>query len=287
MNVTLDEKYRNLVKEIRSYGSAAVAFSGGVDSTFLLKAAREALEDRVIAISAHSSLYPRRESDEAMEYCQKEGIRQFILHEDQLSVEGFSENPIDRCYICKKNLFSKLQRLAEDQGMAVVMEGSNADDTGDFRPGRIAVQELGIKSPMQEVGLTKEEIRILSKELGLPTWNKQSFACLATRIPYGQTITEEKLSMIDAAEQFLIDLGFTQLRVRMHAEATSEKREWIARIEVRPEEFPKLLEEPNRIAIHHAFHDIGFTYITMDLQGYRTGSMNETLSEETLEEARL
>jgi uncharacterized protein len=266
----LDEKLEALKDYLRSLESVAVAFSSGVDSTFLLKVAHDVLGDRAIAVTATSCSFPKRELNEAKEFCKKEGIRQFICESEELSIEGFRENPKNRCYLCKHELFEKIKALAAENGIAYVAEGSNMDDNGDYRPGLQAVAELEIKSPLRAVGLSKQEIRLLSRELGLSTWEKQSFACLASRFVYGETISEEKLSMVDAAEQLLLDLGFHQLRVRIHG--------MMARIEIVPDEFEKLMQPEIRKEIVEKFYGLGFTYVTMDLQGYRTGSMNETFT---------
>jgi len=263
------QKYDDLKTILKTYGSVAVAFSSGVDSTFLLYAAKEALGDKAIAVTAHSCSFPERELKETKAFCENHNIRQFIFDSEELDIEGFSQNPKNRCYLCKRELFQKIINIAADNGITVIAEGSNLDDNGDYRPGLQAVAELGIKSPLREIGFTKADIRALSRHLGLPTWNKQSFACLASRFVYGETITEEKLGMVDRAEQLLLDLGFHQMRVRIHGT--------MARIEVMPEEFPKLIEEDIRTRITTTLKSIGFTYITMDLIGYRTGSMNEVL----------
>lgn len=264
----LEYKYQHLQEYLRSLGSAAMAFSGGVDSTFLLKAAHDILRDKVLAVTASSCSFPERELREARNFCQQNGIPHIICKSEELDIEGFRQNPKNRCYLCKHELFEKIWAIAEERGCAVVAEGSNMDDNGDYRPGLLAVEELGVKSPLREAGLCKEEIRELSKQLGLPTWNKQSFACLSSRFAYGETISEEKLRMVDQAEQLLLDLGFYQVRVRIHGK--------IARIEVMPDEFEKLLSVGQQIS--DVFQNLGFTYVTMDLTGYRTGSMNEVLS---------
>ena len=262
-------KYDELKKMLKDFGSAAVAFSSGVDSTFLLYAAKEALGDKVIAISAKSYSFPERELNEAKAFCEAHKIRHIIFESEELEIEGFSENPVNRCYICKHELFEKIIKIAENEGISVILEGSNLDDNGDYRPGLQAVAELGIKSPLRSVGFTKEDIRALSKYLNLPTWEKPSFACLASRFVYGETITKEKLAMVDKAEQMLLDLGFRQVRVRIHGT--------MARIEVLPDEFEKLISDDVRNQITASFKSFGFTYVTMDLTGYRTGSMNEVI----------
>ena len=251
-----------------------MAFSSGVDSTFLLRVAHEELEARVVAATIRSHTFPKRELDEAAAFCRAEGVRHEVIDSEELDIPGFVENPPDRCYHCKRELFSRLLAFAHANGLATVLEGSNIDDDGDYRPGRRAIKELGVRSPLHEVGLLKAEIRALSREMGLPTSDKPSFACLASRFPYGEHITAAGLARVERVEQWLREagLGLSQLRVRSHGE--------LARIEVPPDDIPRLAARAAEIAA--AFKGQGFAYVTLDLQGYRTGSLNETLERKGL-----
>ncbi|MEY8393044.1 ATP-dependent sacrificial sulfur transferase LarE [Lachnospiraceae bacterium 45-W7] len=263
------EKLDILKKILKELGKIAVAYSSGADSTFLLKVSHEMLKNEALAITVHSHSFPQRELEEAFDFCTREGIHQIVCEFDELAVKGFSQNPPNRCYLCKKALFEKIQETACENGILHVAEGSNTDDERDYRPGMKAIAELGILSPLRKAGLTKEEIRFLSREYGLPTWDKPSFACLSSRFAYGETITREKLQMVEEAEQFLWNMGFSQVRVRVHGS--------LARIEIPAGEFTRLLSEKNSTKITSYLKNIGFSYITMDLNGYRMGSMNESL----------
>ena len=267
--MAMTEKLAHLKELLREMDGAVVAFSSGVDSTFLLRVAHEVLGERVIAATIRSHTFPKRELDEAVAFCRAEGVRHEIIDSEELDIPGFAANPPDRCYHCKRELFSRLLAFAHANGLAAVLEGSNLDDDGDYRPGRRAIKELGIRSPLHEAGLSKAEIRALSREMGLPTSDKPSFACLASRFPYGERITAGALERVERAEQWLLDagLGLRQLRVRSHGD--------LARIEVPPGDIPRLAARAAEVAA--ALKELGFSYVALDLLGYRTGSMNETL----------
>jgi pyridinium-3,5-biscarboxylic acid mononucleotide sulfurtransferase len=268
-HMDIDEKFQKLKDNITKLESVAIAYSGGVDSTFLLKVAFDLLGENVIAVTAKSSTYPIRELNAATTFAKKIGAKHIIMTSEELEIEGFAKNPVNRCYFCKKELFGKIKVIANREGLKQVLDGSNFDDIGDFRPGMEAAAELKVISPLKDVGLTKDEIRKLSKDLGLKTWDKPSFACLSSRFPYGTEITKGKLTKIELAEQFLMDIGFRQVRVRYEGNT--------ARIEVSPEERVKFFDVDLLDKVGNKFKEIGFAYSTMDLLGYRTGSMNEVI----------
>lgn len=266
----LHSKLKILRDNIRQMHSLAVAFSGGVDSTFLLKVAHDVLGENVIAVTARSAAFPETEYREAADFARKTGVRHIVITSEELDIEGFSDNPVNRCYLCKRELFSKIKNVAGKDHIKYVADGSNVDDLGDYRPGMKAVQELGVVCPLREAGLGKDEIRTLSKEMDLPTWDKPAFACLSSRFPYGQTITREKLRTVDELEQFLRKAGFRQVRVRHHGD--------IARIEVAANERRRFFDAGFMDQVYEKFKQSGFAYVTLDLKGYRTGSMNEVIN---------
>ncbi len=264
MATSREEKEKKLAVLLEKCMPLAVAFSGGVDSTYLLHEAVKAGKEKVTALIMKTPSVPERELDEAVTFCKSRDISFFVLPADPFSAAGFRENGRDRCYICKHFLFSALLEKAKEEGIPFVADGTNADDRKEFRPGLRALKELDIRSPLAEAGLTKKEIRELSEKEGLPTWNKPSFSCLATRFPYGEELTVEKLRRTEEAENLLAELGFTQRRVRVHGN--------LARIEVLPAEIPLLLER--RDMISSRLEELGFLYTTVDLKGFRSGSMD-------------
>jgi len=273
INEPLQAKHEKLQAILREMQAVVIAYSGGVDSTLLLKVAADILGQRALAMIGRSATYPTGEFEEAMALAGTIGARVVVVTTEETDDIKFRENPPDRCYYCKAELFGKLSALAEAEDIPWIADGTIADDVGDFRPGMRAHAERSVRSPLLEAGFTKEDVRALSRTLGLPTWDKPSFACLSSRFPYGTGITEENLSRVDRAEKILHDAGFKQYRVRFHDERT-------ARIEVSPQEIPWLIDPALREHIVGRMKELGFTYVTLDLQGYRTGSMNEVLPDD-------
>ncbi|RLG30080.1 ATP-dependent sacrificial sulfur transferase LarE [Methanosarcinales archaeon] len=270
MNRTTQNKKDKLISIIDKYDNLIVAFSGGVDSTFLLKVAREVLKDNVVAVTARSPVHPERETGFTKKFAKSLRIKHIMMQSREMKSSDFVVNTKERCYICKKMLAQDLLKLASEIGINNIAHGANVDDLHDYRPGIKAAEEMGIIAPLVDADMTKKDIRILSKKMSLDTWNKPSMACLASRIPYGTPITDKALNMIDLAEQFVLGLGFISCRVRYHND--------LARIEVSPGDFKKIFDEKTRLAIINKFKDIGFLYISMDMEGYIQGSMNRSLA---------
>jgi len=268
---SLEQKLAALKAILADMDSLIVAFSGGVDSTFLVKVAFDVLGDRVLAVTATSPTYPLHEFEEAKSLAVRIGCPYKVLESNELEIAGFSENTPRRCYFCKSELFGILKEEARTLGIAEVADGSNCDDLGDYRPGKEAAKELGIRSPLIEAGMTKDDIRELSRALDLPTWDKPSFACLSSRFPYGTSITSSRVEQVGRCEDFLREKGIRQFRVRYHDN--------VARIEVAPKELESFTREPFRSQLVDVFKKSGFQYVSLDLEGYRSGSMNEVLDE--------
>ena len=267
--VALEDKEQRLRDLVRGYDSLIVAFSGGADSAYLAYVAHSELGDRALAVTGDSASYPTFQRELADRLTKQFGIHHEIVFTEEFEDTNYTSNPPNRCYYCKNELYTKLAELAQTRGFAIICDGSNADDVGDYRPGRQAAREIGVRSPLEECGLTKAEIRELSRRAGLPTWNEPASACLSSRVPYGQVVTIEKLSMVDKAEIALKELGFRQVRVRHHGD--------VARIEVAEEELPRALHSEMAGRMSAALKALGFRYVALDLEGYRTGSLNEVL----------
>ncbi len=267
---SLDSKYQKLREIFLELESVVIGFSGGVDSTLLMKVGADVLQDKAIGVIATSSTYPEREKNEALELARAMNANIRIIKTEEDKNPKFKENPVDRCFYCKNELFSKMTIVAEKEGIKFIADGTNVDDISDYRPGTKAQEKYSVRSPLKESGMTKADIREISRLLGLPTHDKQSFACLSSRFPYGSSITSDKLQKVDAAENFLLSLGFNTVRVRHYDETV--------RLEFSVEDFPKILENGTRENIISELKKIGYTYITLDLEGFRSGSMNEVLN---------
>ncbi len=266
--VSLNKKLDRLKRIIKDMGSVLVAFSGGADSAFLLKVCKDVLTDKAVAVTAKSPSFPGSELRKAKDLAKKISVRHIIIETDELSIREYRMNPVNRCYYCKTGLFSKLKKIAEQNKLNYVLDGTNYDDIQDFRPGRKAGIEQGVRSPLAEAEFTKKEIRKASKLLNLETWDKPSYACLSSRFPYGTEITKKRLKIIEKSEEIIKSLGIRQLRVRYHND--------VARIEILKKDFPLAIKHSEMI--NSALKKLGFKYVALDLKGYRTGSMNEEIN---------
>lgn len=267
--MTAIEKLKTLKNNLSELDNLTIAFSGGVDSTFLLKIAKDVLNENVLAVTVNAFIHTKKEIQESINYASEIDVKHTVIHVNDINIKEFIDNLPERCYFCKKEIFTKIIEVSNENNINNIADGSNIDDLSDFRPGMKALKELGVMSPLKEAGLTKQEIRDLSKMLDIPTWNKPSFACLASRIPYNHKITPQKLDMIEKSEEYISQLGFKQFRVRHHGE--------IARIELEQNEILKFLESGSSDKVCKYLKSLGFSYVTIDLMGYRTGSMNEVL----------
>lgn len=277
MTAELSRKYETLKGILSDLGSVAIGYSGGIDSTLLIRVATDVLGDRALAVIGRSETYPTREFEEAMDLARRFGSRHRIVNTEETDDLKFRENPLNRCYFCKSELFGKLNGIAAEEGIEWVADGTIVDDLGDFRPGMKAKSEQNVRSPLLEAGFTKNDVRALARMLDIPIWDKPSFACLASRFPYGFGITKENLMKVDEAETFLRDHGFRAFRVRHHDDRT-------ARIELGPTEFQRMFDDGFRSEVVKRFKELGYVYVTMDLQGFRSGSMNEVVSEKEKKE---
>lgn len=265
----LSNKYNNLKDILKGMGSVLIALSGGVDSVFLIRVAHDVLGDNVLAVTCDSPSFPKEEKEFAQSMAKEYGFRHRVIRTHEVEDNAYADNPSNRCYFCRQVMYGDLEAIAQEEGLAYICDGFNFSDQGDYRPGRTAALEKKVRSPLFEAGLTKEDIRWLARELGLTNWDRPASACLASRIPYGSRVTPEKLQQIEQAEEFIRSLGFRQVRVRHHDK--------LARIETDPQEFFLFLESNNYVKISQKLKELGFKFATLDLQGYRTGSLNEEI----------
>lgn len=279
MNADLTQKYDSLKSILQDLETVAIGFSGGIDSTLLIRVATDVLGDNALAVIGRSETYPTREFEEAITLARQFGSRYRVVNTEETDDLKFRENPPNRCYFCKTELFGKLHKIAQEESIRWVADGTIIDDLGDFRPGMKAKSENNVRSPLLDAGFTKNDVRMLAKELGISTWDKPSFACLSSRFPYGFGITKENLMKVDSAESFMRDNGFRFFRVRHHDDRT-------ARIELGTQDFHRLFDDSFRGVLVQHFKNLGYLYVTLDLQGFRSGSMNEVLSEEVKEKYR-